>query len=622
MVMRTMRARAKWIMGVVAVLFVGWMIYGYGMDIAGRGARATTAVGRVNSRSIEATTFYSAVRNEQERRRQQGQPIATTLDEQRQLEDAVFDELVQSILLRDELHRRGITVSDEEIVQAARTTPPPEIMQAEQFQTDGQFDLQKYQRFIASSADPNFLLALEARYRDEIPRLKLFEQVTAGVSVSDAAIWRDYRDRNDSVTVMVLQLTAAAVTLDSGAVTEAAIGQYYQRHRAEFERPAVAYLSYVTVPRQAEPGDSVAARERAEAIRREILGGADFADVAARESADSGSRAQGGDLGDVPRGSFVPQFEQAALALRPGQLSEPVLTPFGFHVIRLESRTDSTLHARHVLIPIEPMGEHLARIEAQADTLDLFAAEQERPQALDDVAARLGLPVAQAPPVPEGDRLHLGRYILADPGIWAFSGPRAGETSPVIETEFAYYVFRLDSLFPSGVPPLEQIRAEVARRADEENRRAALGDLATGIAQEIAGGRSLEAIAEARGLTARTLGPFTRYQPPPAFQGAPAVVGAAFGLRVGETGGPVPTPQATYFLRPVRKTLADSSAFVSQLETLRASATARARQERVQLVLASLRDQATIRDLRRELERAQREAQRTAPAAPVSSKGF
>jgi peptidyl-prolyl cis-trans isomerase D len=620
MVMRTMRARAKWIMAVVAVLFVGWMIYGYGMDIAGRGATASTVVARVNGRSIDATTFYTAVRNEQERRRQQGMPLPTTLEEQRQLEDGVLEQLVQDILLRDELSRRGITVSDREIIQAARTSPPPEVMQASQFQTEGQFDPEKYQRFIASSADPTFLLALEARYRDELPRMKLYEQITAGVVLSDAALWRDFKDRYDSVTAAVLQLLPQTAVPDSAAVvSDAEVERYYREHRQELERPAVAYLSFVAVSRRPTAADSAAALERVQAIHRELLGGADFADVAGRESADSVSRANGGDLGDAPKGSFDPQFEEAALALRPGQLSAPVATSYGYHLIRLEGRTDSTLHAHHILIPIEPVGEHLTRIEAQADTLDLFAAEQTTPAALDDVAARLGLSVAQAPAVLEGDRLQLGRFLIGDASIWAFSGARAGETSPVIETDFAYYVFRLDSLFPAGVPELDRISDDVRRLAEVEKRREAMQRLADEIAARIQAGEALEAVAAARGLTVRTLGPFTRYQPPSALQGAPTAVGATFGLRVGQTGGPVVTPGATYFVKPVRKTLADSSAFVGQLETLRATSYRRARQEQVELVMASLREQATVRDLRKDVERAQRAAQ---DAAPTPVTGF
>jgi peptidyl-prolyl cis-trans isomerase D len=606
--MRTMRASAKWIMGVVAFFFVGWMIYGYGMDAAGRGASAPNTIAKVNGRTIDAQTFYGAVRNEQERRRAESAPMPTTMEEQQQLEDAVLEQLVQAIVLQDEFRRRGIDVSDQEIVEAARTMPPPEVFDLPQFQTDGQFDFQKYQRFIASSADPSFLMALEARYRDELPRIKLYEQLVTGVYVSDGQLWRSYQDRNDSVVVAALQLAPPSVAGDSIDVSEAEIGQYYRTNQKDFERPATAFLSFAAVSRRPIASDSVAARERAAALRREILDGAEFADVAARESADSASRANGGDLGEVARGSFVKEFEDAALALRPGQLSEPVETPYGWHVIRLEGRTDSTLHARHVLVPIEPVDEHLIRLEAQADSLDFFAAEQEDPQALDRVAAQLGIPVAQAPPVRQGERLQLGRFMVGDASVWAFGGAQAGEISPVIETEWAYYIFRLDSLKPAGVAPLADVREDVRRLVAVDKRLASVRALAAEIARDIQGGASLERVAEARGLAVRTFGPFTRYTPPPALQAVPAAVGAAFRLGVGETGGPIPTPTGALFLRTTRKFLADSSTFVAMLPSLRASAVEQARQDRVQLVLASLREKATVDDRRQDLQRQQRQA--------------
>jgi peptidyl-prolyl cis-trans isomerase D len=611
--MQTMRASAKWIMGVVAVFFVGWMIYGYGADIAGRGAAASNVLAKVNGRTVDAQSFYQAVRSEQERRRADSLPLPTTMEEQQQLEDAVLEQIVQSIVLQDEFRRRGISVSDQEVVEAARTSPPPEVLQLPQFQTEGQFDLQKYQRFIASSADRSFLFALEARYRDELPRLKFYEQLVAGVAVSDARLWREYRDRFDSVTVAVLQLSPQLTASDSaGQVTDAEVAAYYEAHRTDFEQPAAAWLSYLALSRRPIAADSAAAFERALAVRAEITGGAEFADVAARESADSVSRAKGGDLGDTPRGAFVPDFERAALALRPGQISEPVATQFGWHVIRLESRTDSTFRARHILIPIEPYGEHLAQVEAQADTLDFFAAEQEDPTALDRVADQLGLPVAQAPRVLQGDRLQLGRYLIGDAGVWAFGGAQAGELSPVIETEWAYYVFRLDSLQPAGVPPLGQIRDQVQRLAQLEKQREALKVAAARVADEIKAGVSLEAVAPRLATTVRTLGPFTRYSPPPALQGAPEVVGAAFGLRVGQTGGPIHTPFATYFVRPIRKTIADSVAFTVQLETLRLQTLRQARQEQIQLALTSLREAARVDDRRQALIQAQRKAARQA----------
>jgi peptidyl-prolyl cis-trans isomerase D len=608
--MRTMRASAKWIMGVVAFLFVGWMIYGYGMDITGRGSARQNVIARVNGHPIDAQTFYQAVRNEQEQLRVEHQPAPSTLEEQQQLENQVLDQLVQNMILQQELRRRGISVTAEEIRNAAQTSPPPEVMDLPEFQTDGKFDMQKYQRFISSSADPNFLLALEARYRDELPRVKLLEQLTTGIYVPDPELWRQYRDVHDSITVAALALTPQTVAADSAAaVTPADVERYYQDHRKDFERPAAAYLSFVAVSRRPDAADSAAALARADSVRQEIINGADFADVAKRESADSTSRVKGGDLGVVPLGAMIPAFEKAALALRPGQISQPVLTQYGYHIIKLESRTDSTIHPWHILIPIEPYGSHLAQVEAQADTLYLFAAEQDNPAALDNVAQRLGVPVAQAPRLFEGDRLQLGRYLIGDAGVWAFGGAQAGQTSPVIETEWAYYVFRLDSLQPAGIAPLSEVRAEVTRLAQAARSQDAIKIEAAEVADRIKAGASLEQVAAQRHLTVRTLGPFTRYSPPPALQGVPGVVGAAFGLRVGETGGPYPTDYATWFLRPVKKTVADSVGFAAQLDSLRATAQRQARQEEVQLVFASLRQAADVQDLRKELEKAQRAAE-------------
>jgi peptidyl-prolyl cis-trans isomerase D len=613
--MRTMRASAKWIMGVVAFFFVGWMIYGYGMDIVGRGSAAPNIVGKVNGHTIDAQSFYSAVRNEQERRRQDSLPPATTLAEQRQLEDAVFEQIVQEIVMQDEFRRRHISVSDQEIIEAARTTPPPEVLSLPQFQTDGKFDFQKYQRFIASSVDPQFLIALEDRYRNELPRIKLYQQLVAGVYVSDAELWQDFRDRNDSVTIVTLELRPHAVSPDSVAnVTEAEAQAYYDAHQDDFKRPAAAYLSYLALSRVPNAADSAAALERVRALRKEIVDGASFADVASRESADSVSRAKGGDLGDAKPTAFVPEFSKVAMALRPGQVSEPFETQFGWHLVQLESKTDSTFHARHILIPIEPAGDHLKQVESRADTLDLFAAEQEDPLALSRVADELGLPLAQAPPLYQGRTLQLGMQVIPDAGVWAFGGVQAGETSPVIETQPAYYVFRLDSLTPAGIPPLSQVREEVATHVREQKQQQALAALAAKVKQELDGGATMEAEAKKYDLVTRTLGPFTRYNPVPALQGAPEVAGAAFGLSVGRIGGPITTPFATYFVRPTKHVIADSTAFLAQKDALRSAAIQRAQQNRVQLILSSIREAAKVDDRRAQLEEAQKKASAQAPA--------
>jgi peptidyl-prolyl cis-trans isomerase SurA len=95
------------------------------------------------------------------------------------------------------------------------------------------------------------------------------------------------------------------------------------------------------------------ARARALAILDSIRAGKDFVEMAKKYSEDPGSAVQGGDLGFTKRGTLVPEFESAAFALEEGQISEPVESPFGFHIIQLLERKGESIHTRHILIKIK-----------------------------------------------------------------------------------------------------------------------------------------------------------------------------------------------------------------------------------------------------------------------------
>jgi len=619
--MRTMRASAKWIMGAVAISFVGWLVFDVGMDVGGRGGSTfTDAIARVNGEKIDAQTFYGAVRNAQEQQRAAGAPVFT-MDDQQELEDQVLEMIVQQVALQDELDRRGIVVTDEEIREAARNQPLPEMLQVPEFQTDGQFDISKYQRYLQSQQDLGFLLAIEARYREEIPRLKLYERLTSDVYVADSRLWRIFRDQNDSVAADLVTVFPQSVIPDEAVeLTENDVEEYFRNHRNDYIRPARAWLSYVEVSRSPDATDSTAALERAESILAELRSGADFADVAMRESADSVSRLEGGDLGEVSRGQHVAAFADAALALRPGQISEPVLTQFGYHIIRLQSKSGDTYHASHILVPIELQGDHLREVESRGDSLDLYAAEQLDPTALDATAGRLGISVINAGPLAEGDRLRLAGSIVPDVAIWAFEALE-GETSHVIETGQHYYVFRLDKLEPEGVPPLQDVMETVSFDATTSKKWMMAEGVARQMRQDIRSGISLADAAASHGLRPVSLPFFTRLVPNPAVSGAPAVVGAAFGLPIGQISDPIESERAIFFIRPTEKHLADSAAFADDLDALRNAVLQGARQARVQFVLRAIRQGATVEDLRQEIQRAQREQQQDLPV-PQTGLGF
>ena len=595
--MQAFRNAAKPLMVVVAFTFFAWLVVDLSGISGSTGLLTKTAVGKVNGRSIDARVYQTAVQQNIDARQRQA-PGALGLEDYEQIRNDVWEQFVQSSVLDAEYRRRGITVNQDEIVEAMRTSPPPEFQQIPEFQTDSQFDLGKYQRWLTSSVAQQYLPALEAQYRDQIQRSKLLRVVTSDIYLSDAALWERYRDENETVKVGLTAIIPRNVVPDSAVpVSDAEVAAYYKAHLDDFSRPATAYLSFVALPRQTTPADTAAAHARADSVRQEIVAGAPFAEVAQRESSDSGSAARGGDLGEWTRGTMDPAFDSAAFALPLNKVSQPVLSKFGYHLIEVTSRKGAKAKGRHILIPIEIAGTHRDQVDAQADSLEKLGAEKADPAALDTAARALKLPIGKSSPVQEGTKVQLGTFVVPDAGVWAFTA-KPGHTSQVIETPIAFYVFRLDSLQPAGVPPLGQVRQAAAYQARAEKKVALGRKVAQEYQKRIDAGGSLGAVADSMKVPYKEFGPFSRINPPLT---DPVVVGTAFGLKVSEHSGPIETKDGIYLLKALEHTKADSAAFVKDLDKYRAHMISLARQERVRSYLEALRQAAKVVDDRKKV---------------------
>jgi len=602
--MRSMRAIYKPVFFIVSVTFIGWLAYGQVTDILGGGR---DVVLKVNGQVVRAPQFQAALQAAIEESRRQTGARPTREDEQ-QLQDQVTDQFIQKILLEREYRRLGIQVSDDEVRQMARSTPPPQIlrqiMQDPTFQTDGRFDITKWQRYLGSASE-EFRAQIEQLYREYLPERKLQEYLTADVYISDAKLWRIWRDQHESVTVAVLHIRPDQIPDSLAPVSDDEVERYYAAHKDDFKRPATAWLSFVAEPRVADAADTAAALAKARRLRDEIARGAvKFEDAVKKESADSVSGARGGDLGWVKRNEtgFDSQFLAGLRGLTPGQLSPPVRSSFGYHLIRVEAAKGDSLHVRHILIPIVPQGRHLDAIDARTDTLDRLAATQTDGSRLDSAAQRLHLQVAQAPKLVQGDRLTLGRYAIPDVSVWAFEA-RVGETSPVIEGERANYVFRLDSLHLAGAPPLAQVRERVRETVRYEKKKALARQRANEALAVLADAPDLLQAGRARDLPVEKVGPFTRLNPPGALAREPIVVGAAFGLRPRQRTGVLAGETGFFILQGIARQPADSGAWLKQRDQQREAILRPAQQARVQQYLAGLKAQASVVDRRKEIFR-------------------
>ncbi len=602
--MRQMRQNTKIIMLVTALAFVALMVFEWGMDMSGQSGGGD--LGRVGSTTVTVAQWQAA-RSQifDQVQRSQGEPVSSA--QSREIDDMAWDEVVNQILIRHELERRGIRVSDEEIRQAARFSPPPELRQDPSFQTDGQFDPARYQAFLQqASADPSFLQQLEQYYREVIPRSKLLRQVTSGIFVSDALLWRDFRDQNERVEVEFVAFDARQWIADAQAeVSAREIEEYYRANRGDFEVPATARVRYTFISTAATAADSAAALERAESVREEILDGASFSEIARIESDDLMSARQGGALGRFTRGQMVGPFEEAVFALPVGEVSEPVQTEFGWHLIEVLDREEDEVEARHILFSYEPSGDRELALLSQADSLEALG----RNMALSDAAAAFGLDVLEGEITSEFANLPpIGS--VSEGQDWIFEdqeGP--GAVSPVFETSRGFYMLEILSEDPARTLTLDEVRPEVEAFLRIQRKTELARERAAGLAEDVRRGSvTLEALAEREGAEFHTPEAFARVGSVPGMGSANAAIGAAFGTPVGEIGGPVAVGSRVFLIRVLEREEADRETFELLKEVLRAQLTSQLRQQRLELWLDGLRETTRIVDRRAEYFRAAEQA--------------
>lgn len=223
------------------------------------------------------------------------------------------------------------------------------------------------------------------------------EDVAKEVNPTDAQLQQFFKDNTSRyATAIPEQRKIEYVTFDASSlpggrpqVTDAAIQQYYEAHKAQYavkDQSKVRHI-LIQVPRGADAKTDVAAKAKAEDVLRQVKSGGNFAELASKYSDDPGSKAQGGELGWLNPGQTVPAFDKAAFSLQPGQTSDLVKTEFGYHILQVEDRK-----AAHQ----KPLSEVRAEIVPVLEQQQVGQAEQTFANQLTADAAKNGIDKAAA----------------------------------------------------------------------------------------------------------------------------------------------------------------------------------------------------------------------------------
>ncbi|TVQ34547.1 MAG: hypothetical protein EA370_10555 [Wenzhouxiangella sp.] len=524
---------AIFVLGLLAVPFLFFGLESYIRAVP------QDAVATIGDDEISTSEFQTSfARYRAQLRQQQGDAYDEIATNQPIVRREHLEGMIDQVLLRQHAQRLGLEVSDAALFRI--------IGEIEAFQVGGRFDPVQYQQLLRGtgrtprgferelrddllvSAVPSVLTNSVVITETEIDRMielqqerrsltkleLVYQPFADAVEVSDADIEQYYQDNlqdfmtTEQVSVQYVELNAADLT-DGLSLSEDELRQRYEAARQRYLTPEARRASHILIETGAEREQHEALALAAE-LRQRLLDGEEFAELAATYSDDPGSRDQGGDLGWVEPEQMVAPFEDALYALdSPGELSEPVETRFGLHLIRLEEirppQGMSFEEARHEILDEFIERESEALFIEQSDRLvDLVFADD---STLEPVAADLGLEIRTTEPFPRRG----GEGVAADPRVAeaAFSDTVLidGLVSDPIELDRnRLVVIKLDEHFPSEPRPLAEVADRIRDRLVRERASAEARAQAERLAELIGSdGAGLEAQAEEEGLEVQNL---------------------------------------------------------------------------------------------------------------------
>jgi peptidyl-prolyl cis-trans isomerase D len=537
----------------------------------------------------------------------------------------IIDQMITERTLMYEAGRLGLKVSDEDMFNAIRLTVP-------QLFQDGKFVGREVYAAVLAQQEmtiPEF----ESEVARELIVTRLKQMVLAGTVVTPAEIEQEFRKRNEKVEIEYVKLARDKLKSEV-QISPAEMKEFFDKNRVTFTIPEKRNLAILLIdqakleqainPKEAElrrayesdkdrfrTPERVQARHillkttgkpaseepkikaKIEELLKQIKGGADFAELARKNSEDQGSATKGGDLGWIVRGQTVKPFEDAAFSLKPKEISNVVKTEYGFHIIQVLE------HQQAQLRPFDDVKTQLTE----------EYRKQRAGQMVQDLADRAEAALKKDPPEKVAKDLNLPVPIIAEnvgPGETisaigpspdfqqSLAGLKRGDVSqPVSLPPNRVAMAVVTAVIPAHPPALEEVQARVRQSLEGQRVNELISKRASElVAKANAMNGDLEKAAKALGLEVKK---------PPAFNrqgaveglGQAAYVGDAFTKPAGSILGPVPVPDGRVIAKVMAHVPPDLSQLAAQRSGLRDEIKSNKARSREDLFEAGLKERLT-----------------------------
>ena len=479
-----------------------------------------------------------------------------------------------------EADRMGLGVSDEELRAYLHQGQMGQMI----FPGGTFIGQQAYQDFIQNQFNMG-VQQFELEVKAEIAQRKLLALVNGAVSVSDKDVAEQVQKQGVKVKFEYAVLTLDDVTkqikpteaelkafyeqnkqqyansipekrkaryilidtaklADKISVSQAQLQQYYSQHQDEYRIPETVTVRHILIKTPAPDADGKvdqkgvdAARTKADDIAKQLKSGANFADLAKKNSDDPGSAENGGLLPPLTRGRTVPEFEQAAFNTPVGQTTGVIRTNYGFHIIHVEGKQQARLkpldEVKSQIEPLLKQQQVSGEVQKLADSVQALA----RTAGLDKAASEKGLLVITTDFISQTDPLPgVGNAKDLESALFTAKKNDPPGTAP---TSQGYAIYQVTDIQPPQTPAFEQIKAQVEQEFKQQRAQALLAQKTQELSDRAHAAHDLKKAAKELGATVKTSDLVDSNAQVPEIGPMNGAAAVAFSMKPGEISGPL-----------------------------------------------------------------------------------
>ena len=492
-IITNMRTQMQVVMWAILILFIASMAVGglvggaSVVDIFGQ--NSSNSIGSLNGKPIIYDDFNRLVIDEITRiEKQSGESMS---DEDREYVRAVvWERLIQDLLIQEQIEKNKILVSDNEVLYQLKNNPPSFLQSSPVFMDDeGRFDLETYMEAVTNPGDLDWRPIEDFMQKIYLPNYKLQQLIINAASTSDQDILDSYRKRFVDYKLEVLHITDKAITEDLREPSEEELMKIYNENIDDYEEPEMRYMKYVKWPIESEYNDSLRVKLETTTLIDRINQGELFTDLANSYTEDPGNSANpdslnGGKLGWFNKGQMVKEFEEAAFSAKKGEVVGPILTQFGYHIIKINDKRNTEegeeqVNASHILLRILPGKDTENRLRNLSSIFSLESKEY----GFFDLADSLGMEIYDASAVQKKsifiDDIGVARSAVS----FAFNS-EIGEVSEYVENDNYFIVCYLDKISEAKMMSFESVRESLLEEATIDVKNKKIEDIANSLLKE------------------------------------------------------------------------------------------------------------------------------------------